>query len=217
VRDDLQAIYEERFAGKEAYRQRVWQVLYSNFFAPYTRGCRHVLDLGCGYGEFINQLRGATCYGMDLNPDTGRHLNPDVQWLRQDSTQPWPLPDNRLDLVFTSNFFEHLPDEARVMRTLEEAHRSLRPGGRLIALGPNITYTGDAYWDFADHYLALNESSLGAMLQSAGFTLERVVPRFLPYTMSDGREYPLFFVRLYLRLPIAWRLFGRQFLIVATK
>lgn len=215
--DDLQAIYEQRFAGKEDYRKRVWQVLLSDFFEPYARGCRTVLDLGCGYGEFINQLHGATRYGMDLNPDAGRYLHPDVQWLRQDSTHPWPLPDHSLDLVFTSNFFEHLRDEASLKRTLEEAYRSLRPGGRLIALGPNITYTGDAYWDFADHYLPLTEASLAAMLQSVGFTLERVIPRFLPYTMSDGRQYPLLFVRLYLRLPIAWRLFGRQFLIVATK
>ena len=217
AQDDLQAIYEQRFAGKEEYRKRVWQVLFADFFESYTRGRRTVLDLGCGYGEFINQLQGATRYGMDLNPDAGRHLNPDVQWLQQDSTHPWPLPDNSLDLVFTSNFFEHLPDETSLRRTLEEAYRSLRPGGRLIALGPNIAYTGDAYWDFADHYLALTDASLAAMVQSVGFRLERVIPRFLPFTMSDGRQYPLFFVRLYLRLPIAWRLFGRQFLIVATK
>lgn len=215
--DDLQAIYERRFAGKEDYRIRVWQVLCADVFEPYTRGCRRVLDLGCGYGEFINQLHGATCYGMDLNPDAGRYLRPGVQWLRQDSSQPWPLPDHSLDLVFTSNFFEHLPDETSLTRTVEEAYRSLRPGGRLIALGPNITYTGDAYWDFPDHYLALTEASLAATLQSVGFTLERVIPRFLPYTMSDGRQYPLWVVRLYLRLPIAWRLFGRQFLIVSTK
>jgi SAM-dependent methyltransferase len=176
-----------------------------------------VLDVGCGYGEFINQVQGPTCYAMDLNPEAGRHLHASVEWLKQDCSQPWPLQENSLDLVFSSNFFEHLPDEQSLLRTLQEAYRCLRPGGRLIALGPNMTYVGDAYWDFPDHYLALTESSLGAALQTTGFTLERVIPRFLPYTMSDGRRYPLFMVRLYLRMPITWRFLGRQFLVMATK
>ena len=216
-RDDLQAIYQKRFAGKEDYRRKVWQALFSDFFEPYVRGSSAVLDIGCGYGEFVNQIDGPTCYAMDLNPDAGRYLRPGVEWLRQDSSQPWPLPNNSLGLVFTSNFFEHLPDRPALLRTLQQAYRCLQPGGRLIALGPNITYVGDAYWDFPDHYLALTEASLGSDLHTAGFKLERVIPRFLPYTMSDGRQYPVLLVRLYLRVPIAWRLFGRQFLIVAAK
>jgi len=210
-------MYEERFGGLEEYRRRVWRVLYADFFEPFVRGGGAVLDLGCGYGEFINQVQGPACYAMDLNPGAGRHLNSTVQLFQQDSSRPWPLPDSSLDLVFTSNFFEHLPDEPALRKTLQEAHRCLRPGGRLIALGPNITYVGQAYWDFRDHYLALSDDSLGAVLRATGFALQRVIPRFLPYTMSVGPRYPLFLLRLYLRLPIAWRLFGRQFLIVASK
>jgi len=217
VGDDLQTLYEERFAGAEAYRQSVWRVLMSDFFQRYVDGCRAVLDLGCGYGEFINQLQGPACYGMDLNPAAGVRLNPGITWFQQDCSQTWPLPDNSLDLVFSSNFFEHLPDTHRLLSTLREAHRCLRPGGRLIALGPNITYSGDAYWEIPDHYIALSEESLGDALRTAGFTLERVIPRFLPFTMSDGRRYPMFMVRLYLRMPLAWRLFGRQFLVIGVK
>lgn len=217
AQDDLQMMYEQRFGGLEDYRRRVWRVLYADFFEPFVRGCRAVLDVGCGYGEFINQVQGPACYAMDLNPSAGRHLNPTVEWFQQDCSQPWPLPDASLDLIFSSNFFEHLPDEPALRRTIQEAHRCLRPGGRLIALGPNLTYVGPAYWDFSDHHLALTEDSLGTVLRAAGFSLQQVIPRFLPYTMSDGRRYPLFLVRLYLRLPIVWRLLGRQFLVVASK
>jgi SAM-dependent methyltransferase len=127
------------------------------------------------------------------------------------------LPDNSLDIVFTSNFFEHLPDKAHLLATLREAHRCLQPGGRLIALGPNIRYLPGAYWDFWDHHVPLSDASLTEVLTNLGFRMERVVPRFLPYTMSDGRRHPLVLLRLYLRLPLAWRLFGRQFLVVAVK
>ena len=217
VRTDFEAIYNERFGGKEDYRRGVWRVLMADFFARYVKGCDAVLDLGSGYGEFINQVQARVCYAIDLNPAAGRNLKPTVQWLQRDSSQPWPVPDGSLDLVFTSNFLEHLPDEPHLFATLREAYRCLRPGGRLVALGPNFTYTAERYWEVPDHYLALSDENLGAHLQSVGFTLERVIPKFLPFTMSDGRRYPLFMVRAYLRLPIAWKILGRQFLVVARK
>ena len=39
----------------------------------------------------------------------------------------------------------------------------------------------------------------------AGFEAEQVTAPFLPYSMSQGFTPPLFFMRLYLKLPFAWR------------
>jgi len=100
---------------------------------------------------------------------------------------------------------------------LIQAWRCLRPGARIIALGPNIRYLRGAYWDFYDHYLPLTELSLGEVMTDTGFTLEEQIPRFLPYTMSRGGQPPVWMLRLYLRLKFAWPLFGRQFLVVARK
>jgi SAM-dependent methyltransferase len=217
MQDSLQTIYDNRFSGRQDYRRNVWAMLISDFFSRYFTADSAVLDLGCGYGEFINQIRTRIRYGMDLNPDSQRHLDPGVRLFQQDCSVRWPIPDNTLDLVFTSNFFEHLPDKSSLAATLQEARRCLRPGGRLVALGPNIKYLPGAYWDFWDHYLPLTEASLSEGLETAGFHLEKVVARFLPYTMSKGVRYPLIFLRLYLRLPFAWPFFGRQFLVVAKK
>ena len=214
---ELQVIYGQRFAANREYRQKVWQVLISDFFQPLLGPSGAVLDLGCGYGEFINQVAARERYGMDLNPDSARQLAAGIRFLHQDCSQTWPLPERSLDAVFTSNFFEHLPDKATLGRTLEQAHRCLKPGGRLIALGPNIKFLPGAYWDFWDHYLPLTETSLCEGLENRGFRIERCVPRFLPYTMVKAREYPLFFLRLYLKMAWAWRFLGKQFLIVAVK
>ena len=130
---------------------------------------------------------------------------------------PWPLGEGELDTVFTSNFFEHLPNKIALGRTLDEIHRCLKPDGCLIALGPNIRYLPGAYWDFWDHYLPLTELSLTEALENRKFGIERSLARFLPYTMARGREYPLILVRLYLKLPWCWRVFGKQFLVVARK
>jgi SAM-dependent methyltransferase len=215
--DDLKSIYEKRFSGSEEYRRKVWHILVSDWFSRFIPPDGAVLDLGCGYGEFINQVRGPARYAMDLNPNSRQFLHSDVRLFEQDCSTHWPLPDNTLDLVFTSNFFEHLPSKAKLEETLKEAWRCLRPEGRIIALGPNIKYVSGAYWDFWDHYLPLTEASMAEGFQLAGFRIEQKISRFLPYTMSDGAHYPLIILRAYLRLPFIWLFFGQQFVVIARK
>jgi SAM-dependent methyltransferase len=214
---ELQFIYHRRFGQTAAYRNRVWQVLTKRFFNHWIASGATVLDLGCGYGEFINNIHAGRKYAMDLNPDAPKHLAKDVDFFGQDCSAIWPLPQNTLDIVFTSNFFEHLPDKTCLKRTLKQIHRCLKPGGRLIAMGPNIKYLPGRYWDFFDHHTILTEVSLGEALEVEGFNLETVVPRFLPYTLVNAPEYPLVCLQIYLILPWLWRLMGRQFLIVANK
>src|SRR5205809_100416 len=188
-------IYEARFKASADYRQRVWQVLIKRCFQRYAGPTSAVLDLGCGYGEFINQIQCGSKYAMDLNPDAPKRLDPKVQCFLQDCSLPWPLSEGALDLVFTSNFFEHLPDKTALGRTLDEIKRCLKPGGRLIALGPNIKFLPGAYWDFWDHYVPLSEASLGEALENRDFSIERCVPKFLPYTMAKGPHFPMLFLQ----------------------
>jgi hypothetical protein len=55
------------------------------------------------------------------------------------------------------------------------------------------------------------------LLELHEFTIDKSIPRFLPYNMVRIRKRPLILVRLYLRLPIIWRFFGAQFLVIARK
>jgi len=214
---DLSRIYARRFAANLDYRKRVWRVLIDSFFQDYVPLDGAVLDLGCGYGDFINQIQAARKFAMDLNPDAPRHLSTDVKFIQQDCSLAWPVDEASLDVVFTSNFFEHLPDKASLGRTLDNAHRSLRKGGLLIAMGPNVRLVPGAYWDFWDHYIALTESSLGEALENRGFRIERKERAFLPYTMAGKKPAPLPLVKLYLVLPWLWRFFGKQFLVISAK
>ena len=215
--EDLQRIYGARFCTNLGYRKEVWAALVSSWFGQYVTPDDAVLDLGSGYGEFINTVRCRAKLAMDLNPDAPRFLDSDVRFLQQDCSTRWPLRDGSLDLIFTSNFFEHLPDKAALGRTLDEIRRCLRPGGRLVAMGPNIKYLPGRYWDFWDHYVPLTETSLREALVTRGFGMDVCIGRFLPYTMASGPRYPIAFLRAYLALPFAWRFFGRQFLVVGRR
>ncbi len=215
--DELRREYQRRFGAQAEYRRQVWAILARDVFQQYVPVEGTVLELGCGWGEFINHIRAAVRIGLDLNPETGTRLQPGVRFLHQDCAEPWPLGDAALDTVFTSNFFEHLPDKSTLARTLGQALRCLKPGGRLVCLGPNIRYLHGAYWDFWDHYVPLTDASLVEALEITGFEIARALPRFLPYTMARRRNPPLWTLRLYLQLPLLWRVLGKQFLVVARK
>lgn len=214
---ELSEIYLRRFASKRLYRNKVWKIIVEGFLAPWIPPDGRILDLGAGHGEFINQVPAKKKWAMDLNPDTAGRLSQKVQFMRQDCSQPWLLPESSLDLVFTSNFFEHLPNKECLKRTLQQAFCALRPGGRLVALGPNIRLLPGAYWDFWDHYLPLTERSLAEAGKLAGFRVEQAMAATLPYSMSQGFQPPLWTLRIYLAMPIFWRFFGQQFLVVLRK
>ena len=213
----LQKEYQQRFENTELYRESVWKILCQDFFSKYIKTNFVVLDLGAGWGEFSRNILAAKKYAMDLNPDCGKRVAKDSIFLHQDCTVTWPIDDEELDIVFTSNFFEHLPSKDLVDRTLSEAFRCLKPGGKIICLGPNIKFLPGSYWDFWDHFIPITEESMAEALSLKGFRVIEKIDRFLPYTMSGGKNPPLFTVRLYLKFRFAWRIFGKQFLVVAQK
>jgi len=215
--ETLRDAYWMRFARSEQYRNDVWKILCTEYFNMFVSPNAHVLDLGSGWGEFINNIEAAKKYAMDLNPDAGQRLSGDTYFLHQDCSQEWRIQQDSLDVVFTSNFLEHLPDKEHVERTIAEAYRCLKYDGLIICLGPNIKYIPGAYWDFWDHFVPLTELSLSEVLKLKGFSIQLSKPRFLPYSMSKGRTPPLRLVKLYMKLPILWPLFGKQFLVVGRK
>jgi SAM-dependent methyltransferase len=212
---ELDIQYARRFAKEENYRKAVWSILVQQFFQRIVPVGARVLDLGCGYAQFINAVEAKTKYAMDLNPRARDLVKPDVTFFLSDCSERWPLEDDSLDVVFTSNFLEHLPDKAALRRTMLEAARCLVSGGTIVCLGPNIRFLAGEYWDFWDHHVPLSDRSLREILELSGFRVESCLPRFLPYTMATGKNPPLAFVRAYLRVPFAWPIFGRQFLLIA--
>lgn len=213
----LKEQYQLRFSKLEAYRNNIWKILCCKYFSQYILSNARVLDLGSGWGEFINNIDCAEKFAMDLNPSAKEHLPDTTHFLNQDCSQSWQIPSETLDVVFTSNFLEHLPNKDLAENTISEAFRCLKDGGLILCMGPNIKYLPGQYWDFWDHYTPITDLSLSELLKLKGFGIQSCLPRFLPYSMSTGRTPPLFLVKLYLKLPILWPFLGKQFFVVGKK
>ncbi|MDR3474936.1 MAG: methyltransferase domain-containing protein [Devosia sp.] len=153
-----------------------------------------------------------------MNPDSAAHLRPEVHFTVSPADDLSHIQSNSLDRVFTSNFLEHLPNKQACDAVLKEVLRVLKPGGRFVIMGPNITYAYREYWDFYDHYLPLSHLSLAEGLTMNGYRVIEKIDRFLPFTMAGRQPTHPALIRLYLawRWPW-WKVMGKQFLVTAEK
>lgn len=213
---DYERLYEFRFRNvDERSREAVWsaigQYLYEQLGHP-----QRVLDPAAGRGEFINAVPAAERVAVDQVAYQEGVLDPGVDLIVSDVMQA-DLPENHFDLVFVSNFLEHLPGQEAIAAFLSKMHGHVAPGGRIAIMGPNYRYAYREYWDFADHIVALTHRAINEHLHMAGFTVARTEPRFIPYSFTGRLPASKRLTELYLRQPLAWRLFGKQFLVVGSK
>lgn len=213
---ELDDIYNKRFAKKEKSRQVLWATLVGSFFQKYVKDDDVVLDLAAGYCEFINNVKAKQKYAVDLNPETKKRADKDVKVFIASSDKLPKSLNNKVDVVFVSNFFEHLDSKHQLLSTLKSIHDVLKPDGRLLILQPNIDKVGHAYWNFVDHSLPINDKSLREALELSGFVVHHLQPGFLPYTTSSKLPVSSLLIKLYLKLPLAQQLFGKQIFAVAN-
>ena len=85
----------------------------------------------------------------------------------------------------------------------------------MILIQPNYYYCYRNYFDDYTHCRVFTHVSLPDFLAARGFEIERVTPRFLPFSMKSRLPRWSFLIWLYLRLP--WRPLARQMLVIARK
>jgi len=219
-------VYTRRFSETEdSARAETWRILCQDFFQRYISPEDIVIDLGAGDGLFIKNIQAKRRIAVDISEHV-RQLNAfEIEIIVTPATAlPQVLGDDA-DIIFMSNFLEHLPAKKLVLDIFDACWQVLKPGGKILILQPNVRYVGAAYWDYIDHHIALTEHSLVEALDITGFQVQELIPRFLPYTMKSrlgtvtatAKGAQDWLVRAYLKMPFFWRFFGQQTFIVGEK
>ena len=211
-----QRIYARRFNPDLKFRNEMWKILCRDFFQKYIDPESRILEIGAGYCEFINQIHAAEKTALELNPDVRSYAAADVRIIQERSSRMNAVGDHSVEVVFASNFFEHLSRE-EILATFREVYRVLVPGGKFMVLQPNIRFCGKDYWMFFDHLTPIDDRAFVEALEICSFEMQELITRFLPFTTKSRLPRSPFLLRLYLRLRMVWPLFGQQSFILSRK
>ncbi len=110
------------------------------FYLPLFAGCRQVVDLGCGDGDFVALLleQGIDAVGVDADDKVAAAAQAQGLPLIHQNVFDYlaAAPDESVDGIFCAHLVEHLP-YPQVMTLIQQAQRILRPGGRIVLATPD--------------------------------------------------------------------------------
>ncbi len=177
------------------------RTVYFGLLRHHLQGLRpaRVLDLGCGYGGFLEGLAqiGATVHQSDISVESLAHCA-ERGFPRGVVSSGYALPyaDGVFDLVCLFDAIEHIPDDERVMR---EVARVLRPGGLVLVTVPAYQFLYANNDRVAQHQRRYTRGRLAGVFAQAGLSVERnthsnvfLFPLILPTVLAIKAVETLF-------------------------
>ena len=141
------------------------------------KGAR-VLDIGCGNGRVLLQLRAAGWEVSGIEPDEKSAAQAVATGLdvRAGLLKPGDWPDGYFDAITMNHVIEHLHDPIALLRVCGQL---LKPGGQISVTTPNLLSRGHQIFgpewfglQSPTHLVLFTPDSLGRALETCGFRLE---------------------------------------------
>jgi SAM-dependent methyltransferase len=168
-------------------------------------GCKRVLDVGCGQGNFgrlLKQTRNLEVWGVEPVAAAAAEAVTKLDHVIKDVFTPdADLPPGSFDAIIFNDLLEHLFDPAAALRL---AHTLLKSDGVVVASIPNIRHFPTLWelvvrrdWRYRDcgildrtHLRFFTRKSMLALFAGSGFKVERM-EGINPYSGGDGTSSPL--------------------------
>jgi SAM-dependent methyltransferase len=193
-------------------REVLWRALYRYHFSRLIRTGDCVLELGAGYGHFINHVEANRRIALDAWAGFVEHLEPGIEVHVGHVADLSFLEAASVDFAFASNLFEHVSQED-FAAVLFQLKRVLARNGTLNILQPNYYYCYREYFDDYTHRTVYTHTSIVDFLEAQGYEVIECRPRFLPLTVKSGLPVSPLLIGLYLWSP--WKPLGKQMFIRA--
>jgi len=141
------------------------------------RGAR-LLDIGCGNGRFLLQMRAAgwDVSGVEADPASAAQAIEAGLNVKVGTLENLALPDSYFDAVSLHHVLEHLH---RPLETLRRCRAVLKPGGTIVIATPNFSAVGHVTFgpdwfplQSPTHLVLFTPESLRLALEMAGFVPE---------------------------------------------
>jgi len=135
----------------------------------------HVLDVGCGSGEWLAlaETSGWVPHGIDFDPKCVERACQRGLDVRHDTIETYAHASETFDAVTMSHVIEHVDNPPSALRKI---FALLRPGGMLYLDTPNIDapthHQFGKYWrglETPRHLVLFNPDSLRSLLRASGF------------------------------------------------
>jgi SAM-dependent methyltransferase len=205
--------YHQTRLSFDPRRDVVWRSLWRFHFRKLISSNDCVLDLGCGYGDFINNVVARRRIAVDSWEGFLDYVDPDVERVVGSVTDLDFIEKGAINFAFASNLFEHLSQDvfARVLDILRD---KLAANGTLNILQPNYQYAYKEYFDDYTHVSIFSHISIADFLSTNGYEVREIRPRFLPLTVKSRLPVLPWLIKAYLASPI--KPLAKQMLIRAS-
>lgn len=168
---------EQEIRKSAALEQRHWwyaerRALVRRLVAPLPVG--RALDVGCGGGGNTGVLRdlGWDVTGLEYSPVAAAlAASRGLRVVRGDS-RALPFADASLDLVMSTDMWEHVDDDRAVAR---ETARVLRPGGRALVAVPCSMKLWSGHDVALGHHRRYERAELVGLMEGAGLEVVDVM------------------------------------------
>jgi len=141
-----------------------------------------VLDIGCGIGAFLEKFKneGADVYGIDIDKDKINIAKEKFYNVFVSPAEKLNFNNNFFDVIFLHEVLEHVDDD---VKTINEAFRVLKKGGKIIIFTPN------RLWPFETHGIYLFGKYIFGNIHLVNylpsFIFKKLTPHVRNYTKKD--------------------------------
>jgi hypothetical protein len=198
----------------EAKREKTWRYLTKYYFNKKIKSTDLIVEIGAGWCDFINNITCERRYASDIWDGVLTNADSNVKAYVSDASDFAFLKEEKADVIFASNIFEHLSRD-KLDEVIDSILINLNNSGKLIVLQPNFRLNPGRYFDDYTHVSIWTDVSMCAYLEAKGMKIQTCKPKFLPLTVKS--KFPVFgfLIKLYLIFPIKFQ--AGQMLIIATK